>query len=275
LYIFETRCPQKLTLTISPLSEQVNNDVLKMRKCSFLTDTLHKLLGKESPPDGSIEDHGSNGGLRIFFYKFDVAKQCSNATASHFPSLSVVTPEHSFKPGFSALIRNVAWSFFCLDSNPQHELENDFVQGLNLKPDYSFPKAKDEAHCVDVFYKALIYHLQDKAAHVEKIDNPDNTEHLCQFSGGGDLFFYKEKLSMVVIHESSNECPSNKHPSHKNEHLSGLTMEAKKSESTSNLENQLFANMLLKGVDTFKTKCKGYDESVLQKLDTVLGYGAI
>ena len=135
------------------------------------------------------------------------------------------------------------------------------MQGLNLKPDYSFPKAKDEAHRDDVFYKALIYHLQDKAAHVEKIGNPGNTEHLCQFSGGGDLFVYKEKLSMVVIHESSNECPSNEHPSpiHENEHL----------------ENQLFANMLLNSVDTFKTKCKDYDESVLRKLDTVLGYGAI
>jgi len=37
---------------------------------------------------GSIEDHGSNGGLHIFFYKFDVAKQCSIATASHFPILA-------------------------------------------------------------------------------------------------------------------------------------------------------------------------------------------
>ena len=197
------------------------------------------------------------------------------ATDSHFPCLTV-TPQHSFKPCFSALTRNVAWSFFCLDDDPQYKLKNDFVQDLYLKPDYTFPKAKYESHHMDIFYKALIFHLQGKAVHVEKIGNPGNTEHLCQFSGGGDLFVCKKKLSMVVINDQ-NEHPSTKPPSpvHENEHLSGLTMEAKKSESTSNLECQLFANMLIKSVDTFKTRCKGYDESVLRKVDTVLGYGAV
>ena len=33
--------------------------------------------------------------------------------------------------------------------------------------------------------------------------------------------------------------------------------------------------MLLKSVDTFKTRCKGYDESVSRKVDTVLGYNAV
>ena len=125
------------------------------------------------------------------------------------------------------------------------------MQGLYyLKPDHNFPKAKDKAHHMDVFHNALIFHLQGKAVHVEKIDNLGNTKHLCQFSGGGDLFINKKRLSMVVIHDPSNEHPSNKHtsPVHKNE---CLTMEAKKSESTFNLEYQFFANMLLKSVDTF------------------------
>ena len=46
----------------------------------------------------------------------------------------------------------------------------------------------------------------------------------------------------------------------------------KKSELTSNLQYQLFAIMLLKSADAFKTRCKG---SVSRKVDTVLGYNAV
>ena len=90
---------------------------------------------------------------------------------------------------------------------------------LYLKSDHDFP----EAQHMDV----LMIYLQDKDAKVEQIKNPGNTEHLCQFSGGSDLFINRKKLSVVVLHVHSNKHRSPLSPVHKNEHLSGLTVEGK------------------------------------------------
>ena len=58
----------------------------------------------------------------------------------------------------------------------------------------------DEADCMDVLHEALIKYLSDKNAQVRHIKNPGNIEHLCQFSGGGDLFINKKASSMVIYY---------------------------------------------------------------------------
>ena len=76
---------------------------------------------------------------------------------------------------------------------------------------------------------------------------------------------------MVVIHDPNKNPSQDSSCVRKNEHLSGLS--GKKSESKPNLLYQLLANMLVKTVETFKTRCedKDCDASVLLKIDTLSG----
>ena len=81
---------------------------------------------------------------------------------------------------------------FCLDHSPDYDLRNDFVDGLNLKPGHSFPEAKNEDQHMMTLFKALLFYFRDHDADVQKIENPGNTDHYCEFSGGGDLFIKKK-----------------------------------------------------------------------------------
>lgn len=68
--------------------------------------------------------------------------------------------------------------------------------------------------------------------------------------------------------------PSPKESTH---HMSGFTVEGKKTEvaSRDHLKYQLFANMFLKCVDNFITNCiNKYDEAFIRNVDCVVGYGA-
>ena len=59
--------------------------------------------------------------------------------------------------------------------------------------------------------------------------------------------------------------------------MSGFTVEGKKTEAASgdHLKYQLFANMFLKCVDNFITKCiNKYDEAFIRNVDCAVGYGA-
>jgi len=168
--------------------------------------------------------------------------------------------------------------FFCLDSDPKLDLKKHFLNPdtLHLDPLFVYPVLIDEADHMDVFRDALVLHLPDKDVRVHQINNPGNTDHYCQFSGGGDLFITKKASSIVICHHDAvHSSQSHRSPIHEDEHMSGLTVVKKSDAIIDSLKYQLFANTVLNSVGNFIYRCKNekYDEAFFQKVDKILGYG--
>ena len=156
---------------------------------------------------------------------------------------------------------------------------------MHLKPLFVFPDAKNEAVRMHKLYDTLL--LYSTKYSVEKIDKPGNTECFCRFTGGGDIFISMETESLVISnvddgsHSSKQQddgSPYFSHPSpiESTHHMSGFTVEGKKTEATSrDLKYQLFADMVLNCVDNFVTNCiNKYDEAFIRNVECVVGYGA-
>ena len=96
------------------------------------------------PPHGTIVDKGIKGNLRILIYKFDKdhVTPCSKASSDDF-ELCNLKEERKFEAEMK-LERNVSWSFFCLNSNPNLNLKKHFVEekNLHIKPLFVYPEAK-------------------------------------------------------------------------------------------------------------------------------------
>ena len=249
------------------------------------------------PPHGTIIDKGSKGNLRILIYKFDRdhVTPCSKVSSYDF-KLCNEKEERKFEAEMK-LERNVSWSFFCLNANPNLDLKKHFIEEktLHLKPLFVFPDAKNEAVRMNKLYDALL--LYSTKYSVEKIDKPGNTECFCRFTGGGDIFISMETESLVISNvddgsqssqqqddgphsaqRQDDDSPYFSHPSPKESthHMSGFTVEGKKTEATSrDLKYQLFADMVLNCVDNFVTNCiNKYDEAFIRNVECVVGYGA-
>lgn len=285
LFIFDTICAQKLPLNVSSL---LGCSVLEMLKCNLSTDSLRALLRNNNmkvPPDGSIVDKGTKGNLRLFFYQFheDHITPCSKASDDDFEYVKYTEDNDRLFTLPTKLERNVAWSFFCLDSDQSLDLKNYFPYPdmLFLKPCFIYPFASSETDRMDILYLALAKHLSsDKSVVVSNIKNPGNTDHFCRFSGGGDIFISKKTVSMVISQQHDDppdDYPSPRSPRNDSDHMSGFTVEGKKSEAKSiaSLKYQLFADTVLNCVANFVTKCETENsEAFIRKVDKVIGYGA-
>ena len=198
LFIFDTPHTLKLTFKISSSS---SSDVLSWAQCSISTDSLFDFL-KESnkrlpPPNGTIVDKGRNGNLRIFVYKFDKrhVTQCSKASAYDFIQCND-REKRIFSPDIK-LIKNVGWSFFSLDPDPDLDLAEHFIdsKSLHIDPLFKYREPDNEA---DRLFVALVKDLSLKTMHITQIVPPGNTEHFCRFSGGGDILISKKTELMVI-----------------------------------------------------------------------------
>ena len=286
-----TRKPLKLALTISRTD---GTNLLDLTTCEFPIDVFYKFADDNGiivPPEGCIQDLGRIGELRLFVYQFNKkdVTQCSNASSSDFPNMIPISGK-PFNPKLG-LTRNVAWSFFSLDPDPNYKLTKDFIDAkkLNMKSYYKYPPGREQDR-INVFYQALIYFLLGKNVNVEKITNPGNTNYHCQFSGGGDLFITKKTVplssasssstSLSILNEtvpdpSATNSPD-RSPVSEGESASGFTIEGKVAlENAEKLLYQLFANITLHTVGDFITKCKSrqYSEAYIRKMDKITGYG--
>ena len=199
MFIFDTDYTQKLPLK---LSSSLSTNALGIVECSISTDSVFDLLEENNmrlpAPNGTIVDKGKKGKLHLFVYKFDrqCVTQCSKASSHDFKH-SNEDEEWKFVTEMK-LVRNVSWSFFCLDSNPNLELTRHFIDPNNLllKPLFVFPLVDDEAHCMNCLYNALLLYL--KTYSVEQIDKPGNTECFCRFS----VTLMMMLMMMLILHSS-------------------------------------------------------------------------
>jgi len=220
LFIFQTRKLQKLTSTIS--LQGSSNYVLKLQRCHLSTKSFNQLLYSNImsvSSDGHIVDAGTEGKLRIFFYKFNKEHtiQCSNATGNHFPCMQT----HAREPFYNSrpkLKKNLSWSF-CLDPDLKLDLKKHFIDPESPSIDtwFCYPHVADEAHRMDALFNAYLYYLQGKKADVYQIKNPGSTNYYCQFSGGGDLLVTKRvpssdtdlltrEISALSIYHAAQNC---------------------------------------------------------------------
>ncbi|XP_065882459.1 uncharacterized protein [Dysidea avara] len=286
LFIFDMAHTHKLTLKLSSL---FNSDVLKLHNCSISTDSLFYTLRKNNArfprPNGTIVDKGRKGNLRIFVYKFDKehVTQCSKASLDNFKHCHT-DEERPFVPEMK-LERNVAWSFFCLDPDPALNLTEHFIdpKSLNLKPLFAFPEPKHEAERMKCLYNALVKNLSLTRVDIAQVMPPGNTDHFCQFSGGGDIHITIKKESLVISdvrddsHSSQqqDDYPSHPSPIEKSDLISGFAVEEKKlAVNKELLKCQLFGDIIVHSVGNFIACIDECNEDFIRNVDCVEGYGA-
>ena len=93
---------------------------------NLTVDNVSRLLqsnGMKVPPPGTIVRIGYKGSCLIYVYKFDHITRCSAASEDDFNLVKIserlLTPPIGIK-------RNVAWSFYCLNSDIQIDLSQFF-----------------------------------------------------------------------------------------------------------------------------------------------------
>jgi len=113
---------------------------------------------------------------------------------------------------------------------------------------------------------------------LKSVDAITQTEHHCQFTGGGDLLIEIEaSLSILVISEgtTSNEEENDLSPVHIGTSKSAtLSIECKKDVCAhDNLKYQLFANMVIASVTHFVCELPSFTDVELRALTSIEGYG--
>ena len=172
------------------------SDFLALTQVSLCDKDLRQLLynnRKRVPEPGSIVDKGTIGGkYRIFVYKFLHTRKCSGTSSEDFEfSLSA---SELVQPTSRKIDRNVAWAFYCLESDVNLDIDKDFISQENavLRWDFVYPKPSSEDERMDCLHATIRnhYHLDNvnAQAKIRRVVTPGYTDGHCQFSGSGDIY---------------------------------------------------------------------------------------
>lgn len=171
----------------------------------------------------------SKSNKAIFTYTFDSAVRCSSADMTlHFENVHIENEtklkiEHSY-----SIKRNVAWSFYSLEIDPDDPLDNYFVNNEHkyLRDNLILRVPNDESERMDCLLLCITRHY--KKVKVSNVKAITQTDHYCEFTGGGDLLVeFPSCLSHLVITEGSKE-GNNLSPIHKGTSRSSTSIEGKK-----------------------------------------------
>jgi len=129
-----------------------------------------------------IEQSEPTNTLSMFIYKFHDATQCSKANGSDFANVFL---EHSNPRKYpEGVDRNVAWSFYSLNSAADDSLEKYFKGEFNEIPtdNFTFPTPVEfqRRDCL-----LLSIQRQYPNISVKFVDSTSQTQCHCQFTGGG------------------------------------------------------------------------------------------
>lgn len=164
-------------------------------------------------------------------YVFGNATQCSRADKPDFANVIVVqdkSPRIQYSKGID---RNVAWSFYSLNSEANDPLDKYFQDENNqvLIHNFIFP-ILTEFERMKCLQSSIVQHYPKVS--VKSDDAITQTKHHCQFTGGGDLIIeIKASLPSLVISEgtTSNEEENDFSPVHMGTSKSAtLSIECKK-----------------------------------------------
>lgn len=222
-----------------------------------------------------IEQSEPTNTLSMFIYKFHDATQCSKANGSDFANVFL---EHSNPRKYpEGVDRNVAWSFYSLNSAADDSLEKYFKGEFNEIPtdNFTFPTPVEfqRRDCL-----LLSIQRQYPNISVKFVDATSQTQCHCQFTGGGDILIESTgTLATLVISEgiTSDEDEKDVSPVYKGTLNSPtLSIECKKDAYPNNkLKYQLFANMMISAVTKFVQNLPFFTAKALKDLTTIEGYG--
>ena len=235
-----------------------------MEEYPLSASSVHTFLqrkGKEVPPSGSIVDLGVRETIHLYVYKFDKVTSSSNASADDLKCIVHKRKQIDFPV---RLNRNLTWSFFSLQDDINYDLTKEFATPSTgqLHRHYIYHRPDTENDCVETMRDH--FKLTQNEIRVTKIVNPGNTDHYCQFSGGGNIYIEKLKESLVIY--SGPELSKD-----------GTLTSGGDTESTSiegdythqSLRDQLLANSILACTSTFLKECQmEYDSAFIKDVDT-------
>ncbi|XP_065914961.1 uncharacterized protein [Dysidea avara] len=243
------------------------------------TDLL-EIPGEVLPPESGkiMQMDDKIGKFSIFLFVFDKITQCSTVTKKNFDGVAQFTEEIKPPPNMS-VHRNVAWSFFTLNKNPNDDLKQYFQDHANklLKEDFFYPTPEKEASRIEILLQTIRNHYCDKNAEVIQVDATRQTQHHCQFTGGGDICIQSAKPETLVvtadIDGTSDELSLS--PVRSGTFTStDLSFEGEKDSVVKDkLKHQLWANMVVATVSKFVNALPSFNENSILKLDEITGYG--
>lgn len=212
--------------------------------------------------------------LPIFVYVFGKTTQCSKANNNNLSGVGYEEKEDtSDRISHPSLMnKNVAWSFFTLNSDPgaHHEYFQDENCQILKIPCY-FPSSY-EYERVESLKESILQHYGNKVS-VKLGDPKSQTKRYCEFTGGSNLLI-KGKESHVVI--SSDVTLNEGDPSWFTcEASRTVSFECKSSDHGPKVEFQLFANMVTALVTQLVKNLTNFTDRQIEALTSIEGYGII
>ena len=210
---------------------------------------------------------------------FGNATQCSKVDNNDFARVLVVQQDENPTITLSeGITRNVAWSFFSLNSNANDPLDKYFADQKNrcLRYNYSFP-IPSESQRIECLQRSITKHYERQYPNLSmgSVDATTQTKRYCQFTGGGDLLIkISGKLSTLVISEGTSS-DEERSPVHVGTSKStALSIECKKGDHEyDKLKYQLFANMVIASVTRFVDSLPDFTDADLRALTSLGGHG--
>ena len=280
-----TAMPHKIMLNISYNDEPITSSMI-LNTDDLLSALPETIFTENIIPKSEWSEHGCAGHieqiestittLSMFIYVFGNATPCSKVNKHQFANVVVrqdKNPRIKFSEGIA---RNVAWSFFSLNSNVNDPLDKYFKdrnnQCLHFNFSFPIPAESQRIKCLQI---SIARHYPNLST--ESVDATTQTKRHCQFTGGGDLLIESsDSLSTVVISEgtSSDEDEETSPVRVGMSKSTTLSIECKKGDHEHDkLKYQLFANMVIASVTRFVCNLPSFTDAELGILTSFGGYG--
>ena len=291
IYIFETSSPRRYFLNINVIKQEkevrLQNSKIDL---GLLKEVLESQLG--TLPEGWIRQLCEVDNIRVLIWDFKEFTPCSDASESDFSFIDEL--KRPFDLRNSKLKTGVGLNFFTLGRDKHDIFDNEELQ--IVKTEYVFPEAT-ELERLDAFRLSL-YHAE---FYVNSVKSTKSAQHLCEFSGGGDVCVTATKetsVPMVILASpddtsedppqtndptTSKDLSPTESPSHKSAKpkLSPLVtgnlamvIEGKKFNfDKTKHKYQLWANMIVVVVRRFISTVESFDKTKLLNLKELNGYG--
>ena len=271
----KTAFPRKYILNIVPEDEDVSSGYSIISDGIHLDNLLEDLNNVNiALPEGELQRLKNIGNFAVFVFMFDGVTLCSTASNKDFAGVRFPVSEFSLPQ--EGIDRNVAWSFFTLKPELDY---TDFVDSDRkvVVKSFVYPIPKNENMRMQRLQAAIVKHYNGEYD-IEKVDTPRETDHFCQFSGGGDLCIYDLQKPLVVqgsiAEQDDEELDCKLSPVRKGTCKSTLSIEGKKDGCDHDkLQHQLWANMVITSVTKFINRIPSFSEENILAVENFTGYG--
>ena len=203
LFVFKTFDPSKDLLRIVSRASGtiIQNEILNL---PLLEEAIRSCC--ELPSEGTLHYMCKIDNIVVLSWDFKNFTPCRQATIENFGD--VLQFERSFEFTSKCPKGTVSMPYFVIQDKDSDIFDNPNDPGQStVRDEYLYPNVS-EAIRIEALYKSLTSNQYN----VKKIDPVKTVNHLCEFSGGGDIYINVHNSSPLIVFVPNESAPEDQDP---------------------------------------------------------------